>query len=638
MNFLDFCQYVRFKDKHPADYKENRIYTDKPDPSWKSYGVKYPVGYFKLDVDDYNHKTEAIEEPIHEEPRSEFILQKLHDQGIYPPYLITPHGKQFIFRCRSEMEHKTKPPWISAINIKCEWKFPESDDHIPLMVNGIERKLIDADKDVPVCPKWLIWIQKSRNKPINLNFEKGDRTNPLGAYVLWLTSKKGFTQEEAFQVIEIINESFDDPIPCDLLYSQILNESTAVKCQDMEEQHRNSAVSPEVFGKFLQSLGMSIRYNELLNIVEYNNIPTEADYQEITDIQNVMPIKLMYEFRKFTGKQNITKHQVIDLILLEADTHTFNPVKEYLQSSVWDGSDRFPDLFKVLGVTDDLQKSFIRKWFYQTAGMPFNTMEQPFQAEGVLILQGAEGIGKTRFFQQIAVDPLWFSSLDKELTTKNKDILIQMLSVWIAEIGEVDRTFKANKSDVKSFITSRDDTIRKPYRMEQVKKARTTSFCGTTNKITFLNDDTGSRRWWVIPVKKKIILGDFAKKENLLQFWSQCYHAFCADHNCFRLTDEEQEHLKEINRESMELLPAEEELRNRFDFEAPETEWNWMTASTLKNLPEYDVDRYTVQQIGKALTAISQDDDRIKQDRGKAGRLWFIPPVIGNTDRYRNRM
>lgn len=213
-----------------------------------------------------------------------------------------------------------------------------------------------------------------------------------------------------------------------------------------------------------------------------------------------------------------------------------------------------------------------------------------------------------------------------------------MLSVWIAEIGEVDRTFKANKSDVKSFITSRDDTIRKPYRMEQVKKARTTSFCGTTNKITFLNDDTGSRRWWVIPVKKKIILGDFAKKENLLQFWSQCYHAFCADHNCFRLTDEEQEHLKEINKESMELLPAEEELRNRFDFEAPETEWNWMTASSLKNLPEYDVDRYTVQQIGKALTAISQDDDRITQDRGKAGRLWFIPPVIGNTDRYRNRM
>ena len=247
------------------------------------------------------------------------------------------------------------------------------------------------------------------------------------------------------------------------------------KLKDIEEQQKNGSASPEVFRKFLKSLGMSIKYNELLNIVEYENIPNEAEYQSITDVQNVMPIKLMYEFRKFTGKQNITKHQMIDLILLEADTHTYNPVKKFLQSAEWDGKDRFPELFEILGVTDEMQKSFIRKWFYQTAGMPFNTMEQPFQAEGVLILQGAEGIGKTRFFQQLAVNPMWFSSLDKELTTKNKDILIQMLSVWIAEIGEVDRTFKANKSDVKSFITSRDDTIRKPYRMEQVKKARTTS-------------------------------------------------------------------------------------------------------------------------------------------------------------------
>ena len=638
MSFLDMCQYIRFKDKHPADYKENRVYTDKPDPSWKSYGVKYPFGYFKLDIDDYDHKTGRIDEPIHEEPRSEFVLKKLHDQGIYPPYFITPNGKQIIFRCRSDMERKTKPPWISAINIKCEWKFPESDDHIPIMVCGTERKLIDGDKEVPVCPKWLMCIQKSRNKPINLNFEKGDRTNPLGAYVLQLTSKKGFTQEEAFQVIEIINESFDDPIPNDLLYSQILNESTALKCQDIEEQTKNGSASPEVFRKFLKSLGMSIRYNELLNIVEYENIPNEADYQDITDIQNVMPIKLMYEFRKFTGKQNITKHQVIDLILLEADTHTYNPVKQFLQSVVWDGKDRFPILFNILGVTDDLQKSFIRKWFYQTAGMPFNNMEAPFQAEGVLILQGAEGIGKTRFFQQIAVNPLWFSSLDKELTTKNKDILIQMLSVWVAEIGEVDRTFKANKSDVKSFITSRDDTIRKPYRMEQVKKARTTSFCGTTNKATFLNDDTGSRRWWVIPVKKRVELGEFAKEENLLQFWSQCYHEFCINKNCFRLSDAEMDTLKEWNRDSMELLPSEEELRNRFDFEAPETEWNWTTASALKNVIEYDVCNYTVQQIGQALSSISQDDSRITQKRTKSGRLWFIPPAIRNTDRYRNRV
>jgi len=338
-----------------------------------------------------------------------------------------------------------------------------------------------------------------------MEFQQGDRNNHFSEYAFHL-SRSGFQTDDIKEVIQAVNRYvLEEPLP-DSEIETILRPETMEKLQDIEERTKNGVLSPEVFKKFLKSLGISIRYNELLNIVDYENLPKE--YQDIVDKQNVIPIKLTCDFRKFTGKQNITKHQVLDLIVLEADTHTYNPVKQFLQSAVWDGKDRFPTLFNILGVTDEFQKSVIRKWFYQTAGMPFNSMEEPFQAEGVLILQGAEGIGKTRFFQQIAVNPLWFSSLDKELTTKNKDILIQMLSVWIAEIGEVDRTFKANKSDVKSFITSRDDTIRKPYRMEQVKKSRITSFCGTTNKTTFLSDDTGSRRWWVIPVQKRIELGE----------------------------------------------------------------------------------------------------------------------------------
>lgn len=629
--------YWRTEGKHPKGTEANRILLEHP-PKKGNYCAVYGEGFIQIDIDDYDHNTGELVEPVNGSARSEAVVSFLDSLNYQYDGITTDKGKHLIFRIPENYPYEgNKINWYCAIGIRIEAKITKPVEL--LQVNGHKRTYFKGGIDnlnIDVLPRFLYPLQKTKNKPFLMKFEAGDRNNHLSEYAFYLANK-GFSAEEVDQAIKGLNSFFlADPLP-DPEIDTILRPETMEKLQDIEEQKKNGSVSPETFTKFLKSLGMSIRYNELLNIVEYENIPTSSDYQEITDIQNVMPIKLMYEFRKFTGKQNITKHQVIDLILLEADTHTYNPVKQFLQSAVWDGKDRFPDLFRILGVTDDLQKSFIKKWFYQTAGIPFNSMDKPFQAEGVLILQGAEGIGKTRFFQQLAVNPLWFSSLDKELTTKNKDILIQMLSVWIAEIGEVDRTFKANKSDVKSFITSRDDTIRKPYRMEQVKKARTTSFCGTTNKTTFLNDDTGSRRWWVIPVNKKITVGDFAKKENLLQFWSQCYQAFCSDPNCFRLTDAEMEVLKEVNKESMELLPSEEELRNRFDFEAPETEWNWTTASALKNLPEYDVDKYTVQQIGKALTAISQDDSRITQRRTKSGRLWFIPPVIRNTDRFRNR-
>lgn len=629
--------YWKTDGKHPKGKEEDRILLPVP-PERGNYCAVYAEGFVQIDIDDYDHKTGELIETVRGLPRSEAVVSFLDSLKCQYDGITTDNGKHLVFRIPEDYPYDTnKINWYCAIGVRIEAKITKPVEL--LRVNGRKREYFKGgieNQDIDVLPKFLYPLQKSPNKPFSMEFEAGDRNNHLSEYAFYLANR-GFSAEEVEQTIKGMNGFFlADPLS-DPEIETILRPETMEKLQTIEEQKKNGFVSPETFCKFLKSLGMSIRYNELLNIVEYTNIPTSADYQDITDIQNVMPIKLMYAFRKFTGKQNITKHQVIDLILLEADTHTYNPVKQFLQSSEWDGKDRFPELFKVLGVSDELQKSFIRKWFYQTAGMPFNSMEQPFQAEGVLILQGAEGIGKTRFFQQLALDPLWFSSLDKELTTKNKDILIQMLSVWIAEVGEVDRTFKANKSDVKSFITSRDDTIRKPYRMEQVKKARTTSFCGTTNKNTFLNSDTGFRRWWVIPVKKKIVLGGFAKKENLLQFWSQCYQAFCADPNCFRLTDDEVKDLEESNKESMELLPSEEELRNRFDFDAPENEWITVTCSTLRNLPEYDVERYDVRQIGQALTAISKDDNRIVYKRTKSGRKWFIPPAIKNTDRYRNR-
>lgn len=33
------------------------------------------------------------------------------------------------------------------MGIKCEWKFPASDDHIPLKVNGVERKFFKGSID-----------------------------------------------------------------------------------------------------------------------------------------------------------------------------------------------------------------------------------------------------------------------------------------------------------------------------------------------------------------------------------------------------------------------------------------------------------------------------------------------------------
>lgn len=631
-------KYIAFTGKHPVGKKEDRHYTDAP-PRRGDYGAAYSPEYLKVDIDDFNHKTGELESPIRGVARSEAIVAVLDALGIKYNGIITEHGKHLFFRVPEGLEKKNRNPrWCCPLGVKMEWKFPTSDDHIPLKVNGVKRKFFKGsidNEDIDELPYFLYPLQMD-NASFKVEFPEGDRTQHLGGYLFYLVGKKGYSAEQAFEIVKLMNQYiFDCPIPDDLLNSQILNDATFDKLMGMENDTKKKDVTPETFRKFLIELGMSVSYNELLNVVEFNNIPEE--YRSVTDVQNVMPIKLQYGFRQYTGLKNISKQQVTDLIVLEGDENSYNPVKDYLQEITWDEVDRFPEIFAILGVQSEFEQSLVRKWFYQTAALPFNTLENPIQPEGVLILQGEEGIGKTRFFQQLVFNPLWFQSLDKELTTKNKDVLIQMLSAWIGELGEIDRTFRANRSDVKNFMTLTKDSIRKPYAREPVTKARSTSFCGTTNKVEFLNEDSGFRRWWVVSVNEKIVVGDFAEADNLHQFWAQCYAAFCENPQCFRLTEEERQQLEERNKEVMEMLPAEDELRLRLNFDTPLELWHWVQPSALKNLPDYDVALYSAKEIGAAIRAIMKDVPEIQHKHSNKGTVYFIPPSINNTDRYRNK-
>lgn len=108
----------------------------------------------------------------------------------------------------------------------------ESDDHIPLVINGIERKFIRGsltNNNIGEFPMFFLPLQKSKNKPFDLDFPKGNRTQKLGAYVFYLIGK-GFTAEQAFETIRLMNQFvFEEPIPEDILDAQILNESTLKK-------------------------------------------------------------------------------------------------------------------------------------------------------------------------------------------------------------------------------------------------------------------------------------------------------------------------------------------------------------------------------------------------------------------------
>ncbi|MCM1221956.1 MAG: phage/plasmid primase, P4 family [Lachnospiraceae bacterium] len=238
-------QYIKFSGKHPEATKEKRQYTDRPHNNWNSYGASYSPAFFKLDIDDFK-KLGEIEEPIHGKPRSDTIVAILDFLKICYNGIKTEHGKQLFFRVPEWLEQKNKINWYCPLGIKCEWKFPARDDHIPLMINGVEREFFKGsidNEDIDELPPFLYPLQGYKNKPFMLDFSEGDRTQKLGAYVFYLV-KKGYTADRVFQIVRLMNEYiFEKPIPKSTLKAEILNESTLKKLQDQEKEKADKNIS-----------------------------------------------------------------------------------------------------------------------------------------------------------------------------------------------------------------------------------------------------------------------------------------------------------------------------------------------------------------------------------------------------------
>jgi predicted P-loop ATPase len=73
---------------------------------------------------------------------------------------------------------------------------------------------------------------------------------------------------------------------------------------------------------------------------------------------------------------------------------------------------------------------------------------------------------------------------------------------WLMEWAELDHiTGRKHAGQVKAFLTQQTDMFRAPYQRATEAFPRRSIIVGSTNRDTgFLVDDTGNRRFWVIPV------------------------------------------------------------------------------------------------------------------------------------------
>ena len=381
-------------------------------------------------------------------------------------------------------------------------------------------------------------------------------------------------------------------------------------------------VTTEDVKTILRKLNITVRLNDISGMVEIEGMPPQYSR---TNAPNVLPVLLM-DYIKENDLQS-TRQNIDDCLVAIMDENRFNPVKDMLEATVYDGRDRIAELQRILGIEDNEREcSYVKKWLHQTVAMGLNDEMEPYGADGVLVLQAEQGAGKTLFFATIALKADFFAE-GVSIDLNNKDTIIQSTCVWIAELGELDSTLKREQSALKAFLTARRDTYRMPYARAATRRPRRTSFCATVNPKEFLNDETGSRRFWVVhPQHIDVERIKTLSADWLTQLWRQVYETlYLPNPQGFRLTAEERETLQACNEQYEKPLPGEIEITDKLNFAAPDHMWKWCKVSELLTAIGYR--GINAVQAGKVLAKLAKTDSRIECKNVHNVKMYRLPPT-----------
>ena len=177
-----------------------------------------------------------------------------------------------------------------------------------------------------------------------------------------------------------------------------------------------------------------------------------------------------------------------------AQQHRIHPVRDYLDQLKWDGVERLPSwLAAHAGVQQSTYAEAVGTCFL--IGAVARISRPGCKMDNVLILEGAQGIGKSTLVRSLFSDP-WFS--DEIADLGSKDASLQTRGIWCIELAELETLTRAESGRIKAFISRAVDRFRPPYGKRLIDSPRSCVFVGTCNDSAYLKDETGGRRFWPV--------------------------------------------------------------------------------------------------------------------------------------------
>ncbi|USL89240.1 nucleoside triphosphate hyrolase [Bacillus phage vB_BceS_LY1] len=353
-------------------------------------------------------------------------------------------------------------------------------------------------------------------------------------------------EQEAERMADFADEDFDD-------YEETPTEDMASDSEDPDAWKEKLAKEGEEILPTTQNFSLLIDNGRFKGRFAFNEFTSSFDILKpvpwrkkeewnggkrvkVTDFDKIELrtwIEKVYDLRR--------KDMLDDAFVHVARKNSYHPIKEYIEQVEWDGVPRAETIFiDMVGAEDS---NYVRQVTRKTLIAAVKRLYEPgSKFDYMPVLVGGQGIGKSTILEKLAVRPEWFNGSLDDFDGKKAGEHLQ--AGWIFELGELAAMGKSGIEDVKRFLTLTSDKYRAAYAETVQEYPRKNVFFGTTNRMDFLFDKTGNRRfmpikvnkmpegkahWDTIPMNNK---GD-AGFDYIHQLWAEVYTWYMAGEGVF---------------------------------------------------------------------------------------------------------
>ncbi|YAF95167.1 MAG: VapE domain-containing protein [Nodularia sp. CChRGM 3473] len=315
--------------------------------------------------------------------------------------------------------------------------------------------------------------------------------------------------------------------------------------QQLEDGQETKCKLKRQFEIIRDGWGEGLRLNQMKNQIELAGQPLDLDQirlHMVLEFEEAVPIGDAQAIVQMLANQN-AYHPVADY--LEHVTHLHPDVDTSILNNL---------ATRYFGSDNELHNIYMKKVLISAVA---RVMQPGCRVESVPILVNPrQGIGKSTFWRNLFGED-WFS--DDMGEANEKDERMKLHNFWCLEWSEFENVYKKKDvSALKKFITTKTDSYRTPYSRTIKEYPRRSILVGTTNEKEILADPTGSRRFWVIPVKNIIPVEQLVRERDLL--WAAAYALYQAGED-WKLTSEQEELREELNKQFQVIDPWTEQIQ-----------------------------------------------------------------------------